>query len=88
MELHDLAAVTHQLNHLFCNRPLVLRKTVFDGKIRRAVEADAKLGTEAGKVWDQVATAYKNWAPNERSYQILEADPAPGSNLVSHRPGP
>ena len=60
---------------------LVLRKTVFDAKIRRAVEADAKLGTEAGKVWDQVAAAYKNWTPNERSYQILEAEPAPGSNL-------
>ena len=60
---------------------LVLRKTVFDGKIRRAVEADAKLGMEAGKVWDQVATAYKTWAPNERAYQILEANPAPGSNL-------
>ncbi len=60
---------------------LVLRKTVFDGKIRRAVEADAKLGTEAGKVWDQVATAYKNWAPSETAYQILEAEPAPGSTL-------
>jgi hypothetical protein len=60
---------------------LVLRKTVFDGKIRRAVEADAKLGTEAGKVWDQVAAAYKDWAPHERAYQVLEADPAPGSKL-------
>lgn len=60
---------------------LVLRKTVFDGKIRRAVEADTKLGTEAGKVWDVVASAYKNWAPNEKAYQILEAEPAPGSSL-------
>jgi hypothetical protein len=60
---------------------LVLRKTSFDAKIRRAVEADSKLGTEAGKVWDQVATAYKNWAPNERAYQVLESAPAPGSNL-------
>lgn len=60
---------------------LVLRKTVFDGKIRRAVEADAKLGTEAGKVWDQVAAAYKSWAPNEKAYQVLEAAPAPGSSL-------
>jgi Peptidase S46 len=60
---------------------LVSRKTIFDGKIRRAVEADAKLGTEAAKVWDQVATAYKNWAPNEKAYQLLEAAPAPGSNL-------
>ena len=60
---------------------LVSRKTIFDGKIRRAVEADPKLGTEAGKVWDQVATAYKNWTPNERAYQILETEPAPGSRL-------
>jgi hypothetical protein len=60
---------------------LVSRKTIFDGKIRRAVEADAKLGTEAAKVWDQVAAAYKNWAPNEKAYQVLEAEPAPGSNL-------
>ncbi len=60
---------------------LVARKTSFDSKIRRAVEADPKLRTEAGKVWDQVATAYKNWAPNERAYQILESAPAPGSKL-------
>jgi hypothetical protein len=60
---------------------LVSRKTIFDGKIRRAVEADAKLGAEAGKVWDQVAAAYKNWAPNEKAYQVLEAAPAFGSNL-------
>ncbi len=60
---------------------LVSRKTIFDGKIRRAVEADAKLGTEAAKVWDQVATAYKTWAPHEKLYQVLESDPAPGSAL-------
>ena len=60
---------------------LVTRKTVFDQKIRRAVEADAKLGTEAGKVWDEVAAAYKKWTPFERPYQILEATPAPGSRL-------
>lgn len=62
---------------------LVARKTGFDAKIRRAVEADDKLGTEASKVWDQVATAYKNWAPNEKAYQILEGDPAPGSHLFA-----
>lgn len=60
---------------------LVLRKTAFDAKIRHAVEADAKLGTEAGKVWDQVAAAYKTWTPNEKAYQELEAAPAPGSEL-------
>ena len=60
---------------------LVLRKTAFDLKIRHAVESDPKLGTAAGKVWDQVAAAYKAWAPFEKPYQILEGSPAPGSNL-------
>jgi hypothetical protein len=55
---------------------LVVRKTIFDQKIRRAVEANAKLGAEAGKVWDRVATAYKNWAPYEKPYQILIGQPA------------
>jgi hypothetical protein len=60
---------------------LVARKTNFEGKIRRAVLADSKLGADANKVWDEVAAAYKNWTPFEKPYQILEADPAPGSNL-------
>ena len=62
---------------------LVTRKTVFEGKIRRAVLGDSKLGAEANKVWDDVATAYKNWAPFEKPYQLLEQDPAPGSSLFA-----
>jgi len=80
--LEEYKAVAGKLIGLRDDR-LVARKTGFDGKIRRAVEADDKLGTEAGKVWDQVATAYKNWAPNEKAYQILEGDPAPGSHLFA-----
>jgi hypothetical protein len=60
---------------------LVARKTIFEGKIRHAVERDPALGMAGGKVWDEVATAYKNWVPFERPYQILEGSPAPGSNL-------
>jgi hypothetical protein len=60
---------------------LVGRKTVFDLKIRHAVERDPKLGMPAGKVWDDIATAYKTWAPQEKPYEILEAAPAPGSKL-------
>ena len=60
---------------------LVARKTNFERKLRNAVEKDPKLGTEAGKVWDQVATAYKNWTPDERRYQILESPAAEGSVL-------
>ena len=59
---------------------LVTRKTVFEGKIRRAVEA-SKLGAGAGKVWDDLAAAYKSWRPYERPYQILESSPDPGSIL-------
>lgn len=60
---------------------LVLRKTSFDLKIRHAVERDPKLGTPAAKVWDEVAAAYKTWAPLEKPYEILEGAPAPGSGL-------
>jgi hypothetical protein len=57
---------------------LVTRKTVFEQKIRRAVEGDPRLGAPAAKVWDEVAAAYKKWAPFEKAYQILESPPAPG----------
>lgn len=60
---------------------LVSRKTIFDAKIRQAVENDPKLGKAGGQVWDQVAAAYKTWAPFEKPYQLLEAAPAPGSEL-------
>jgi Peptidase S46 len=60
---------------------LVARKTNFERKLRNAVEKDPKLGTDAGKVWDQVATAYKNWTPDERRYQILEHPAAEDSVL-------
>jgi hypothetical protein len=60
---------------------MIARKTNFEGKVRRAAERDPKIGTEGGKVWDQVATAYKMWTPFEKQYQILEAAPAPGSHL-------
>ena len=58
-----------------------IRKTLFEQKIRNAVERDPKLGTEGGKVWDTVATAYKSWGRREKTYQILEGSPAPGSTL-------
>jgi hypothetical protein len=60
---------------------LMARKTNFERKLRSAVEHDPKLGMEAGKVWDQVATAYKNWQPTERHYQLLEKPAAVGSVL-------
>lgn len=60
---------------------LATRKTLFESKIRRAVQGSSKLGVEATKVWDEVATAYKNWGPSEREYQILEGSPALGSSL-------
>ncbi len=59
---------------------LVTRKTLFEGKIRRAVQA-SKLGAEGGKVWDDLGAAYKTWTPFEKPYQILGANPAPGSAL-------
>jgi len=63
---------------------LVTRKTLFEQKIRRAVENDTKLGADAAKVWDEVAAAYKKWTPYEKPWEILEDSPALGSRLFQH----
>ncbi|MBZ5620220.1 MAG: S46 family peptidase [Acidobacteriia bacterium] len=60
---------------------LMPRKQNFERKLRTSVERDPKLGTEAGKVWDEVATAYKNWTPFEKPFEILERPAAGGSTL-------
>jgi len=60
---------------------MVTRKTAFEAKIRRAVEGNAKLGAEAGKVWDKITNAYRKWKPFDKSYEILEGAAAPGSRL-------
>jgi hypothetical protein len=60
---------------------LMVRKQGFEKKLRNAVERDPKLGTAAGKVWDEVAAAYKTWTPFEKPYQVLERPAALGSDL-------
>ncbi|MGD0870059.1 MAG: S46 family peptidase [Bryobacteraceae bacterium] len=60
---------------------LLIRKVNFEKRLRNAVEHDPKLGTEGGKVWDEVAAAYKTWTPFEKPYQILEQPAAQGSAL-------
>ena len=60
---------------------LLIRKTTFEKRLRNAVEHDSKLGTEAAKMWDDVAAAYKTWTPFEKPYQILENPAAEGSTL-------
>ncbi len=58
---------------------MVNRKTNFESKIKRAVQA--KMGDSATKVWDDVQMAYRMWTPFEKPYEILENYPAPGSTL-------
>src|SRR5262249_46389058 len=60
---------------------LMDRKQNFERRLRSSVEHDPKLGTEAGKVWDEVTTAYKNWTPFEKPYEVLERPAAQGSTL-------
>jgi hypothetical protein len=60
---------------------LMARKTSFERKLRAAVGRDPKLGTEAAKVWDEVAAAYKAWTPLEKPFAVLERPAAQGSNL-------
>ena len=58
---------------------LVTRKTSFEERIKRAVQADSKLGADATKVWTEVDNAYRKWQPFEKEYEVL--DSAPGSRL-------
>jgi hypothetical protein len=60
---------------------LLIRKTTFEKRLRSAVEHDPKLGVEAGKMWDDLAAAYKTWTPFEKQYQVLESPAAEGSTL-------
>lgn len=60
---------------------LMIRKSTFDKRLRTAVEHDPKLGVEAGKMWDDLATAYRTWQPFEKAYQVLESPAAEGSAL-------
>jgi hypothetical protein len=61
---------------------LMARKTNFERRLRNSVQHDPKIGAEGAKVWDEVATAYKTWAPSEKAYEVLAfpmtdaADPA------------
>jgi len=50
---------------------LMARKDNFEKKLRLAVTHDPKLGAEGAKVWDEVATAYKNWTPFEKPFEVL-----------------
>ncbi len=49
----------------------IARKTNFERRLRNAVQHDPKLGVEGGKVWDEVAAAYKAWTPSEKEFQVL-----------------
>lgn len=60
---------------------LMARKLNFERRLRTSVERDPKLGTAAGKVWDEVAAAYKAWAPFEKPYQVLERPGAQGATV-------
>ncbi|HYW44370.1 MAG TPA: S46 family peptidase [Bryobacteraceae bacterium] len=61
---------------------LMARKQNFEKKLRNAVSHDPKLGTDAAKVWDEVAAAYKNWTPFEKPYEVLENPGPQGSSLL------
>jgi hypothetical protein len=60
---------------------LMARKQTFEKRLRNAVQNDPKLGAEAGKVWDEIAAAYKAWTPFEKPYAVLEQPAAQGSTL-------
>lgn len=60
---------------------LMERKKQAEERLRGAVEQDPKLGPAAAKVWDEIAAAYRAWAPEEKAYAVLERPAAEGSTL-------
>jgi len=62
---------------------LMQRKLAQERELRAAVARDPGLGPAALKVWDEVAAAYRTWAPSESSYQVLERSVGSGSRLFT-----
>ena len=59
---------------------LMQRKAEQEKKLREAVARSPKLSKEAGGVWEEVARAYRAWAPQSAAYTMLEGGPL-GSSL-------
>src|SRR5206468_7795123 len=63
---------------------LMARQQNLDKRLRNSVERDPKLGASAGKVWDEVAAAFKNWTPFDKAFAVLERPGPFGSTLLEN----
>jgi hypothetical protein len=76
---NSLKAITGEQQGLL-DPALMRRKAAEEKKLRAAVARSPKLRQEAGNVWEEVARAYKEWAPRSAEYTLLEGGPM-GSSL-------
>lgn len=61
---------------------LMARKRAEEVRLRSAVNADPKLRTQYGAVWEEVAAAYRRFAQFYRDYFLLESGATRGSELL------
>lgn len=59
---------------------LMSRKARQEAALQAAVARDPELRRRTGSVWEEVARAYRDWAPHARAYALLEGGPM-GSRL-------
>jgi hypothetical protein len=64
------------------NPALMDRKRAEEKKLRAAVDADPEKREKFGKIWDEVADAYKEYATFYKSYWLLERVGTRGSDLL------
>ena len=61
---------------------LIARKRDEEKTLRAAVDKDPKQKERLGKTWDEVAQAYRRFAPFYKEHYLLERFPARGSELA------
>jgi len=54
---------------------LLERKRQREEALRKRIEQDPRLRQEVGPAFEEIAAAYRQWAPRQKEYQVLERGP-------------
>ncbi len=75
---------THELKGMQ-DPGLIQRKRQQEQELRQSIERDAKLKQEVGTAFEEIATAYRQWAGRQKEYQTLERGPTFSDLFTSAR---
>jgi hypothetical protein len=54
---------------------LIEKKRARERDLRQRIQQDAQLRQEVGRAFEEIAAAYKRWAPRQKEHQVLERGP-------------